>query len=234
MGFELTREGLVRAIGRATTPELINRGVPQGAIEPRNDGFVGRHLLRSGHHLRERLLQDVLGQRAVSDSAFQVLQESPLILQQRGDRTLVFAADGSRVVGAWETAGQVYFGDIDVKSARIPTPIGAPGDGGTRKHPRVAISANADVLFAWTEGAAWARGSSLAWQLFDHAGRAMGGFSRCDFGQGGAELTRAQPLDVSNHLDQRPIQQVESRHPRSFWNGFERPSASWRSCSGSL
>ena len=88
--------------------------------------------------------------------------------------SMSMAAAGSRVIGAWETAGQVYFGDIDVKAARIPTPIGAPGDGGTRKHPRVAIGPNGDVLFAWTEGAAWARGGSLAWQLFDRAGRAVG------------------------------------------------------------
>ena len=33
-----------------------------------------------------------------------------------------------------------------------------------------------------------------------------------------------QRLDVSNHLDQRPIRQVQSQHPRSFWNGFQRPA----------
>jgi hypothetical protein len=87
--------------------------------------------------------------------------------------SMSIAAGGSRVIGAWETAGQVYFGDIDVKSARIPKPIAAPGDGKTRKHPRVAISPNGDVLFVWTEGAAWARGGSLAWQLFASAARSV-------------------------------------------------------------
>jgi hypothetical protein len=77
----------------------------------------------------------------------------------------------SDVFGAWETAGQVYFGQIDTKGARIPTPIAAPGDGGTRKHPRLAVNDNGDVLFVWTEGTAWSRGGSLAWHSFDSAGK---------------------------------------------------------------
>jgi hypothetical protein len=80
---------------------------------------------------------------------------------------------GSRILGAWETAGQVYFGATEAKSVRIPSPIAAPGEAGTRKHPRLAANPNGEVLFAWTEGTAWARGGSLAWQVFDAAGRAM-------------------------------------------------------------
>jgi hypothetical protein len=76
------------------------------------------------------------------------------------------------VLAAWETAGQVYFGEIDSKAARIPAPIAAPGEGGTRKHPRLATNTNGDVLFVWTEGTAWARGGSVAWQMFDSSGRA--------------------------------------------------------------
>ena len=86
--------------------------------------------------------------------------------------SLSIASWGSRLFAAWETAGQVYFGEIDSKGARIPTPIAAPGDGGTRKHPRLATNASGDVLFVWTEGTAWARGGSLAWQIFDSSGRA--------------------------------------------------------------
>ena len=81
------------------------------------------------------------------------------------------ASSASSTFGAWETAGQVYFGEIDSRSARIPTPIPAPGDGGTRKHPRLATNANGDVLFVWTEGTAWARGGSMAWQVFDSSRR---------------------------------------------------------------
>jgi hypothetical protein len=82
------------------------------------------------------------------------------------------ASNASTVFGAWETAGQVYYGEIDSRSGRVPTPISAPGDGGTRKHPRVAADARGNVLLVWTEGTAWARGGSVAWQLFGPSGRA--------------------------------------------------------------
>ena len=88
--------------------------------------------------------------------------------------SMSFAASGSRMFGAWETAGQVYFGAIDAGAARIPRPIAAPGEGGARKHPRLAASAKGGVLLVWTEGTAWARGGSLAWQLFDGDGKAIG------------------------------------------------------------
>ena len=68
----------------------------------------------------------------------------------------------------------MYFGAIDVKAARIPAPIAAPGEAATRKHPRVAVSASGDVLFVWTDGTAWARGGSLTWQVFDASGRPTG------------------------------------------------------------
>jgi hypothetical protein len=86
--------------------------------------------------------------------------------------SMSIASGASKVFGAWETAGQVYFGAIDSKGARIPTPVAAPGDGGTRKHPRLAVNASGGVLVLWTEGTAWARGGSLAWRLFDASGRA--------------------------------------------------------------
>ena len=90
MRFKLTCEGLVRTISSSTTPKLIDRGVPQRAVEPRDDGFVRGRLLRSRDHLRKRFLQDVLGQRAVSDSALQILQEGSVILEQRRDWGRVF------------------------------------------------------------------------------------------------------------------------------------------------
>jgi hypothetical protein len=86
--------------------------------------------------------------------------------------SMSIAASASGVLGAWETAGQVYFGKIDSKAAGIPAPIVAPGAGRSRKHPRLATDAKGDVLFVWTEGTAWARGGSLSWQMFDASGRA--------------------------------------------------------------
>ena len=83
------------------------------------------------------------------------------------------AAAGSRVLGAWETAGQVYFGAIDPSSATIASPIAAPGDASTRKHPRLAIGADRTLL-VWTQGTAWAKGGSVMWQAFDAAGKPVG------------------------------------------------------------
>jgi hypothetical protein len=83
-------------------------------------------------------------------------------------------ASGSRVIGAWETAGQVYFGDVDTSGSRIASPAAAPAEGPNRKHPRLAASASGAMLFLWTEGTAWARGGSLAWQVFDPAGHPAG------------------------------------------------------------
>lgn len=87
--------------------------------------------------------------------------------------SMSLTASGARVFGAWETAGQVYFGEIDAKAVRIPLPIAAPGSAGTRKHPRIAANANGHVLFVWTEGTAWARGGSAAWQTFDGSGQSL-------------------------------------------------------------
>ena len=87
--------------------------------------------------------------------------------------SMSLASSGSRILGAWETAGQVYFGATDAKGPRIESPIAAPGEAGTRKHPRLAANPKGEVLFAWTEGTAWARGGSVAWHVFDAAGRAM-------------------------------------------------------------
>jgi len=98
--------------------------------------------------------------------------------------SMSMAASASRVVGAWETAGQVYFGDVDVNGARIPSQRSAPGSGGTRKHPRVTMNANGDLLFVWTEGTAWARGGSVAWQMFDPGGK---------------------PTDVKGHAEGIPV-----------------------------
>ena len=88
--FKLTCEGLVRTIGSPTTPKLVDRGVPQRPIEPWDDGLVRGRLVRSRDHLRKPFLKDVLGQRAVSDSALQILQKRTVILEQRCDRTRMF------------------------------------------------------------------------------------------------------------------------------------------------
>jgi hypothetical protein len=87
--------------------------------------------------------------------------------------TQAFAEASSGVLTAWETEGQVFFGRIDA-NGRVSTVVPAPGEDRTRKHPALAADANGRVLFAWTEGTAWSRGGSAAWQIFDGAGRPEG------------------------------------------------------------
>lgn len=82
-----------------------------------------------------------------------------------------FAEASGKVEGAWETGGQVYFADLTKADA---VPVSAPAEGNGRKHPRIAISSRGATLMIWTEGTAWALGGSLAWQLYDPTGKAIG------------------------------------------------------------
>lgn len=82
------------------------------------------------------------------------------------------AENGKTLAGAWETGGQVFWARLNSEDPGASQPIAAPGDGKGRKHPRVAVSQNGDVLLVWTEGTAWQKGGSLAWQLYDSSGKA--------------------------------------------------------------
>jgi hypothetical protein len=75
------------------------------------------------------------------------------------------AAQG-RVLAAWETNKQVFFGDVTQAGASMVTPVAAPGSGKDRKHPSVAINAAGETLMAWTDGTGWKRGGTLNWALF--------------------------------------------------------------------
>jgi len=85
--------------------------------------------------------------------------------------SMAFSEGAGYVAGAWETGGQVYFENLTRTNA---APVSAPGYGKGRKHPRLAIAPNGDMLMVWAEGVGWQRGGSLAWQLFDPNGQAIG------------------------------------------------------------
>ena len=87
--------------------------------------------------------------------------------------TAYLSEGGYRVLAAWERAGEVYFEQIDANSLAVYPPIGAAEDATNRKHPALAANANGKVLMAWTEGTGWHKGGSLAWQLFDSAGKPL-------------------------------------------------------------
>jgi hypothetical protein len=85
--------------------------------------------------------------------------------------SMAFSEAAGKMEGAWETGGQVFFEDLTRTNT---APVSAPGESKGHKHPRIAISQNGDTLMLWTEGTGWARGGSLAWQLYDSFGKPIG------------------------------------------------------------
>jgi hypothetical protein len=81
---------------------------------------------------------------------------------------------GHWVLAAWETAGQIYFDQIDPRSFKLSFMFSAPGPADNRNHPTVTANSFGQTLLAWTENTGWAKGGSLAWQLFDSAGKLLG------------------------------------------------------------
>lgn len=86
--------------------------------------------------------------------------------------TFAMASSADGIVAAWETQQQIYSAVLKPESREVSTitPIGA---GAVRKHPSVAINEAGDRLIAWTEGTAWARGGTVAWELRDRSGRTL-------------------------------------------------------------
>jgi hypothetical protein len=91
-----------------------------------------------------------------------------------------FAESEGSIVAAWETGGQVYWSRInqsDPQSARV---VPATGEGKGRKHPRIAMNRDGEVLLVWTEGTGWQRGGSFAWQRYDQEGHPLGESGQLD------------------------------------------------------
>lgn len=86
--------------------------------------------------------------------------------------SMSFTEAGGATYAAWETGGQVFYGRV--AGAAVEGIVAAPGEAKGRKHPRIAVNSRGEVLLAWTEGTGWQRGGSVAWQVFDARGKAMG------------------------------------------------------------
>lgn len=84
-----------------------------------------------------------------------------------------------QLLTAWETDGQVYYSRIDISKEDpfVAQPQAVPGAGEKRKHPALATN-NRHSIVAWTEGMAWNRGGSLAWQVYDADGKPIGKVGR--------------------------------------------------------
>ena len=81
---------------------------------------------------------------------------------------------GRTLAGAWETGGQIYWARLDCEGRCESQPLAAPGEGKGRKHPRLAVNQDGEVLLVWTEGTGWQKGGSLAWQMYDPSGQPTG------------------------------------------------------------
>jgi len=84
--------------------------------------------------------------------------------------TTMAIAGRERLFQAWETDGQVYFTALDRPERPTAPVMTVVNDDARRKHPRLAVNRDGSILLVWTEGTAWARGGSIAWQVFDPAG----------------------------------------------------------------
>ncbi len=84
--------------------------------------------------------------------------------------SMAFAEGPDGVVGAWETQGQVYFARLDPEHPERSHPVASPGEPKGRKHPAIAVNRRGEVILVWTEGTAWGKGGSLAWQVFGRDG----------------------------------------------------------------
>jgi hypothetical protein len=82
-----------------------------------------------------------------------------------------FCEGGGSVLAAWETDGQVYYTRIDPATGKRSEPVAPPGAAQGRKHPVLAANARGETVMVWTEGMGWNQGGSVAWQVFDKAGK---------------------------------------------------------------
>ena len=83
--------------------------------------------------------------------------------------TFAMAPRGGDIVAAWETQQQIYSAVLTPESRRVSATSAMLGTA-LRKHPSVAVNSDADTLYAWAEGTAWARGGTVAWELRNRSG----------------------------------------------------------------
>jgi hypothetical protein len=93
-----------------------------------------------------------------------------------------FAEGPKGVLAAWQTEEQVYFATLKPGTNEIGKPQGAPGTGPKRKHPALAVNDKGETILVWTEGTEWNKGGSLAWQVYDAAGKPTEQKGRLDGG----------------------------------------------------
>jgi hypothetical protein len=74
------------------------------------------------------------------------------------------------ILASAETHGRVFFIRHNPKTGTISSPISPERKA---KHPIAISNHKGEVLFAWTEGTAWAKGGNVVWRVYDAEGAEM-------------------------------------------------------------
>jgi hypothetical protein len=85
--------------------------------------------------------------------------------------SMSLAENAAALFAAWETEGQVFAGAVDRARATVPAPFSPPKGPRPRKHPRLAVNRDGDVLMTWADGAGWGKGGELRYAVFGRAGQ---------------------------------------------------------------
>jgi len=84
--------------------------------------------------------------------------------------TTTFAKAPDRVRVAWETAGEIYFAEVN-NLADVVSPDGEAKF--RRKNATIATNNRGETLLAWGDAPGYRAGGTLNWQLFDSNNRAI-------------------------------------------------------------
>lgn len=103
-------------------------------------------------------------------ATFQTVLQDPWSISQcpMSSADLSFPED-SKLLAAWETAGQIHWGQMSTipkDNADSMRPEIIMGERSI-KHPVITSNARGEILIAWTVGTGWNRGGSMAWRVLD-------------------------------------------------------------------
>ena len=78
--FHLARERFECTVACPGPSVVINDGIPERAVEPRDRRHFVAHFDRSLEALHKSILKDVLGERTIPESSFEELAELPVVV----------------------------------------------------------------------------------------------------------------------------------------------------------
>jgi hypothetical protein len=107
---------------------------------------------------------------------FQVVTTHPWDIGMCVMSTAALAPKEKGLLASWETQGQIYLLDL-MNGEPAKAPVAISGKGQAHTHPSIAVNGRGEYVVAWTEGAGWNKGGSMAWQVFGRDGTPMQGQS---------------------------------------------------------